>query len=132
LTALDAASIVEALPAARVKRTPASNGARIGMLDVDADKQGRHFVWVFDLAAMVSGRAAAPRADGQVILLRHGFTTVGLLVDDVHSVQRFPEDASTPIGLGDTGLSAGLIQANGGALLIQELSAERIVQAAMG
>jgi len=29
-------------------------------------------------------------------------------------------------------LSVGLIQANGGALLIQELSAERIVQAAMG
>ena len=132
LTALDAGTIVEAVPVARVKRTPASNGARIGMLDVDTDKQGRHFVWVFDLAAMVSGSAPAPRAEGQVILVRHRFTTVGLLVDDVHSVQRFPEDASTPIGMGDTGLSVGLIQANGGALLIQELSAERIVQAAMG
>ncbi len=133
IMALDASAVVEALPAHRLKRTPASNGARIGMLDVDVERQRRHFVWVFDLAAMMSGRAPAPSssAAGQVILVRQGSTTVGLLVDDVHSVQRFPEEAFSPIGLGDAGLSAGLIKANGGELLIQELSAARILQAVL-
>ncbi|MCD2519161.1 chemotaxis protein CheW [Massilia sp. G4R7] len=129
LMALDAAAVVEAVPAARVKRTPGSGGARIGVLDVDADKGRRPFVWVFDLAALLAQRAAAPRLDGQVILVRHAAATVGLLVDDVHSVQRFAPEASSPTGLGEAGLCTGLIQANGGELLIQELSAGRLLQA---
>lgn len=137
LMALDTTNVVEALPFARVKRTPASGGARIGMLDVDQGKGGKHFVWVFDLTRMVSGRVEAPPADGQVILVRHEGTTVGLLVDDVHSVQRFAAGASTQVATGgsESALTQGLITANGGALLIQELSAARIlaqVYAAMG
>lgn len=141
LMALDAAAVIEALPFARVKRTPPTDGARIGMLDVDAELgqgagQGRRpgFVWVFDLARLVSSRPHAPRADGQVILVRHGATTVGLLVDDVHSVQRFDPTASTPIGLAgdDAALAASLIKANGGELLIQELSAQRILERVCG
>ncbi|WP_123067978.1 chemotaxis protein CheW [Massilia aurea] len=141
LMALDAAVVIEALPFARVKRTPPTDGARIGMLDVEAEL-GQHpgqvrrpgFVWVFDLARLVSGRAHAPRADGQVILVRHGATTVGLVVDDVHSVQRFDPAASTAIGLAgdDAALAASLIKANGGALLIQELSAQRILARVCG
>lgn len=134
LMALDAGAVIEALPLARVKRTPPTDGARIGMLDVGLQGGQRGFVWVFDLARLVSGRPHAPRADGQVILVRHGATTVGLLVDDVHSVQRFDPAASTAIGLaGDDGaLSSNLIQANGGALLIQELDARRIVERVCG
>ncbi|TXG01595.1 chemotaxis protein CheW [Massilia arenae] len=141
LMALDAGVVIEALPFARVKRTPPTDGARIGMLDVEAEL-GQHpgqvrrpgFVWVFDLARLVSGRAHAPRADGQVILVRHGATTVGLLVDDVHSVQRFDPAESTAIGLAgdDVALAASLIKANGGALLIQELSAQRILERVCG
>ena len=141
LMALDAGTVVEALPFARVKRTPPNDSARIGMLDVDAGlaqhlgQAGRPgFVWVFDLARLVSSRAHAPRADGQVILVRHGATTVGLLVDDVHSVQRFDPAASTPIGLAGDGaaLAASLITANAGELLIQELSAPRILERVCG
>ena len=134
LMALDAGAVIEALPLARVKRTPPTDGARIGMLDVGLQGGQRGFVWVFDLARLVSGRPHAPRADGQVILVHHGATTVGLLVDDVHSVQRFDPAASTAIGLaGDDGaLSSNLIQANGGALLIQELDARRIVERVCG
>ena len=104
------------------------------MLDVDVGDGQRHFVWVFDLARLASDRPHTPRADGQVILVRHGGTTVGLLVDDVHSVQRFDPAASTAIGLaGDEhALSSSLIKANGGALLIQELSAQRVVARACG
>lgn len=134
LMALDAGAVIEALPFARVKRTPPADGARIGMLDVDTDAGRRGFVWVFDLARLVSSRPRAPRADGQVILVRHGATTVGLLVDDVHSVQRFDPAASTRIGLAgdDAALASGLIKANGGALLIQELSAQRILEQVCG
>ncbi len=138
LMALDAGAVIEALPFSRVKRTPPTDGARIGMLDVDAELgQGagrRGFVWVFNLARLVSSRPHAPRADGQVILVRHGATTVGLLVDDVHSVQRFDPAASTPIGLAgdDAALASSLIKANGGELLIQELSAQRILERVCG
>ena len=130
LMALDAGAVIEALPFARVKRTPPAAGARIGMLDIGLDGGQRGFVWVFDLARLVSGRPHAPRADGQVILVRHGATTVGLLVDDVHSVQRFDPAAASPIGLGGdaAALASNLLQANGGAVLIQELSAQRIVE----
>ncbi|VXB04411.1 chemotaxis protein CheW [Massilia sp. 9I] len=128
LAALDAAVVVEALPFARVKRAPASSGA-IGILDAGPDQGRRDFVWVFDLGRMVSGQARALPADGQVILVRHGASTIGLLVDDVHSVQQFAPEAWSPFGgMGDgAALTVGLIKANGGELLIQELSAERIL-----
>lgn len=130
LMALDAGAVIEALPFSRVKRTPPTGSARIGMLDVDLDGGQRGFVWVFDLARLVSGRLQAPRADGQVILVRHGATTVGLLVDDVHSVQRFDPAAASPIELGGdaAALASTLLKANDGAVLIQELSAQRIVE----
>lgn len=134
LMALPAEAVIEALPFVQVKRTPPTSSARIGMLDVDVGDGQRQFVWVFDLARLTSNRPHTPRADGQVILVRHGGTTVGLLVDDVHSVQRFDPAASTAIGLaGDEhALSSSLIKANGGALLIQELSAQRVVARACG
>lgn len=128
LMALDAAAVVEAVPFARVKRAPASSGA-IGMLDAGSSQGRGHFVWVFDLARLVSGSARTPSADGQVILVRHGGSTIGLLVDDVHSVQRFGPEALSAFGApaATTGLTAGLIKANGGELLIQEISAERLL-----
>lgn len=134
LMALDAAAVVEALPFARVKRTPPTDSARIGMLDVDLDGGRRHFVWVFDLARMVSSRPHTPRANGQVVLVRSGATTIGLLVDDVHSVQRFDPAASTRLGLSgaESALSSSLIKANDGDLLIQELDVERVLARACG
>jgi len=134
LMALPAEAVIEALPYGQVKRTPPSDSARIGMLDVDLDGGRRHFVWVFDLARLVSHRPHMPRVDGQVILVRHGGTTIGLLVDDVHSVQRFDASALTSIGLaGDAaGLSPSLIKANGGAVLIQALDPERILARVRG
>ena len=134
LMALDAAVVIEALPFAQVKRTPPSEGARVGMLDVDLDGGQRHFVWVFDLARLVARRPHTPRGNGQVILVRHGGTTIGLLVDDVHSVQRFDQSALTPIGLAgdEAALSSCLIKANGGEVLIQALDPERILARVLG
>jgi chemotaxis signal transduction protein len=128
LLALPAAQVIEALPSTRLKKTPAGAGMRIGMLDVDLPGQARAFIWVFDLAQMLGGRDATQPATGQVILVRHEGRTIGLLVDDVHSVQQFDPRDLTTLGLASAGqaLFAGLIKANGGEVLIQELSLERI------
>jgi len=133
LMALDASAVLEAVPFSRVKRTPPGEGGRIGMLDVDLEDGGRYFVWVFDLARLL-GATAAARAGGQVVLVRHGATTVGLLVDDVHSVQRFDPAAFTSLGLAANAhaLSRSLIKANGGEVLVQELSAQQIVARVCG
>lgn len=130
MMAVAAGSVIEALPLARVKRTPIGGGARIGMLDVALEDGRRSTAWVVDLAGLMAGRAPDPRGDGQVILVRHGGASIGLLVDDVHSVQRFDASALSPVRLGGegAGMFANLIKANGGAMLIQELSVEAIVQ----
>jgi len=134
LMALDAAAVVEAVPFSRVKRTPPGEGGRIGMLDVDLDDGQRRFVWVFDLARLVGASSSVSAVGGQVVLVRHGATTVGLLVDDVHSVQRFDPGAFTSLGLAGDGqaLSESLIKANGGEVLIQALNVQRIVARVCG
>jgi chemotaxis signal transduction protein len=136
LLALPAAAVVEAVPYARAKRTPGGRGARIGMLDVEAPGvatpgRARAFVWVFDLGSLLAGRPTVPTPQAQVLLVRHGGHVFGLLVDDVHSVQPFDARNRVPLALtpGATGLSAGLIKANDGALLIQELDMARIAAA---
>lgn len=130
LMALDAACVVEAVPFARVKKAPGPD-ARIGMLDIDLPGQPRAFVWVFDLARLMGGRAATATPHSQVLLVRKDGRAIGLLVDDVHSVQQFAAGQSAPLTLtgGARPLSKGLIKANGGAVLIQELDAGAIFAA---
>ena len=133
LLAIRADSVVEALPYAQAKRAPATSDARVAMLDVDLPGQARAFVWVFDLARLLGGPATVAGPHSQVVLVRHGGRCVGLLVDDVHSVQQFDTRDFTPLALGSSdGLACGLIQANEGSLLIQELSPERILARVCG
>jgi len=128
LLALPASSVIEALPYAQARRAAAGDHARVGMLDVDLPGQARAFVWVFDLGRLLGGPAIETGPSAQVILLRHGGRCVGLLVEDVHSVQQFDGRDFSQLRLGGgEGLACGLIQANEGRLLIQELSPERIL-----
>jgi chemotaxis signal transduction protein len=131
LLALPAESVVEALPFAQAKRTPGGRGVRVGMLDVDVPGRARAFVWVFDLGSLLSGRASTPTPQSQVLLVRHAGLTLGLLVDDVHSVQQFDGRDRVPLALaaGASKLSDGLIKANGGDVLVQELGVERVFAA---
>jgi chemotaxis signal transduction protein len=131
LLALPADSVVEALPFAQAKRTPGGRGVRVGMLDVDVPGRARAFVWVFDLGSLLSGRASTPTPQSQVLLVRHAGLTLGLLVDDVHSVQQFDARDRVPLALaaGASKLSDGLIKANGGDVLVQELGVERVFAA---
>lgn len=130
LMALRAAQIQEALPFAKVQRTTsAGHPARLGMLDVPLSGGRKHFVWVFDLALLVSGKPGAITDNSQVMLVHHGATVIGLLVDDLHSVQQFDaaDLTESPLVGGDTALTPRLIKANGGDLLIQEVDLERLI-----
>lgn len=132
LMALAARSIQEAVPFARVQRAAGNNRARVGMLDVAPGGGSKQFVWVFDLALLATGRAAAITDNSQVMLVKLSTSscagTIGLLVDDLHSVQQFADDALTasPMGTDAQALAPRLIMANGGNLLIEEIDLERL------
>ncbi|MHA4869312.1 chemotaxis protein CheW [Duganella sp. PWIR1] len=132
LMALRASHIQEAVPFVKVQRTSSAGAgaaaARIGMLDVALARGHKHFVWVFDLTQLTAGRAAVAGDNSQVMLVRLGQATIGLLVDDLHAVQQFDaaDLTASPLGGGEDTLAPRLIQANGGALLIQELDVERL------
>nr|WP_315252061.1 chemotaxis protein CheW [uncultured Duganella sp.] len=132
LMALRAAQIQEAVPFAKVQRTTSGGAmaaARLGMLDVPLANGRQHFVWVFDLALLVSGKPGAISDNSQVMLVHHGATVIGLLVDDLHSVQQFDaaDLTESPLVAGDAALAPRLIKANGGNLLIQEVDLERLI-----
>lgn len=129
LMALRAAQIQEAVPFAKVQRTSsAGHAARIGMLDVALAGGQQHCVWVFDLALLASGRPGVISDNSQVMLVRHGGHTIGLLVDDLHSVQQFDSAdlTASPLGGGEAALAPRLIKANQGNLLIEEIDLERL------
>jgi chemotaxis signal transduction protein len=133
LMALRALQIQEAVPFAKVQRTASAGAgiagaARIGMLDVPLAGSHKHFVWVFDLALLVTGKPGVVSDNSQVMLVRHGGNTIGLLVDDLHSVQQFDsiDLTESPLGAGDAALAPRLIKANQGNLLIQEIDLERL------
>ena len=128
LMALKAAQIQEAVPFAKVRRAAGSQPARLGMLDVPLAGGQKHFVWVFDLALLATGKAGVVTDNSQVILAHRGDSAIGLLVDDLHSVRRFDQAdmIDSPLGAGESTLAPRLIKANQGALLIEEIDIDRL------
>jgi chemotaxis signal transduction protein len=128
LMALRATHIQEAVPFAKVQKAASNNPARIGMLDVPLAGGQKHFVWVFDLALLATGKPGVVTENSQVMLVHLGDSTIGLLADDLHSVQQFDsiDMTDSPLGVGDSALAPRLIKANQGNLLIQEIDIERL------
>jgi chemotaxis signal transduction protein len=128
LMAIAATNIQEAVPFSKVQKAAGGGPARLGMLSVQLSGEQRNFVWVFDLAYLISGQSAAITANSQVVLTHHAGTTVGLMVDDLHSVHQFDEAdiTASPLGADGQALSTRLIKANKGSLLIQEICVERL------
>jgi chemotaxis signal transduction protein len=134
LMALRATQIQEAVPFAKVQRTTSAGAgttaaARMGMLDVPLAGGQKHFVWVFDLALLATGKAGTVTDNSQVMLVHSGATVIGLLVDDLHSVQQFDSADMTesPFSSGEMALAPRLIKANQGNVLIQEIDIERLM-----
>jgi len=120
LFALPAETVTEAFTGSAI--TPMSMGSRqecIGMLSLP---QG--VIWVFDLGHIIRGTPSVIDSSSQVLIVRHGEKTVGLLVSELHGVPEFSESEIMPTPLAS--LSEGMlvprvIKANGGRLLIQAI-----------
>ena len=127
LMALPAARITEAVPFERV-RTRAAAGACIGMLN--PQQAGQPFIWVFDLHCLLTGQSAPRGPHSQVMLVRAApgaSGTIGLLVDELHSVHRFLDASMTAHPLaGDPLALCGRIIMAGGGLLIPEIDPARL------
>lgn len=131
LLALPAVHVLEALPAGALSARMGNGGAgaqgpkyqgRIGMLAPQGDDRIGHFVWVFDLSWLLHERPGTLDDNSQIIIVRHGMHTAGLLVDGLHAVPEFADEQLMPSPFGsDQKLLSHFIRANGGNLLIQLL-----------
>jgi chemotaxis signal transduction protein len=127
LFALDIDNVREARPASELARArigcpPGS----VGLLRVPHADGGEKTIWVFDLGALVRGRASTVAVDSQVIVVVHGDDVIGLLGDELHAVSSYPESqvCESPIAAQNR-LVRSIIQAHGGAL-IQLLDIDRL------
>tara|TARA_R110001599_G_scaffold64023_4_gene179620 strand:- start:313368 stop:315923 length:2556 start_codon:yes stop_codon:yes gene_type:complete len=130
LFAIAAEYVQEALPASAI--SPMSMGGRverIGVLALQHENQDKHFVWVFDLGHLMRGYASEINSSSQVIIVKSGGQSIGLLVSELHGVPEFQASqiSPTPLAHTDEGmLITEVIQANNGNLLIQSVNVDHL------
>ena len=130
LIALSAQYVLQALPASKisvVKR--ADRSARIGLLALPSGAENTGSVWVFDLGELLFGKPSAIDKSSQVIIVRYGAHSIGLLVDALHAVPEFHAAQIMPspfAGRADSALVQHFIKANGGELLIHKVDVSRL------
>lgn len=132
LMALDAACVLEALPASTIAPVSASRlPFCVGTLARRNQGSVAGYVWVFDLCALLKGHPGSITAQSQVIVLEHDGRKLGLLVSDLQGVACFaPEQIMDPPAMAGNGaLVDKLVKANQGQLLIQHLNAAHVLQA---
>lgn len=122
LFALPAEHVLEALSASNISSVSrGKQEARIGLLGLQHEAANRGSVWVYDLGYLIHNRPATIDKSSQVVIVRYGEQTFGLLVDALHGVPEFGEAqimANPFAGHADASLVKHLIKANGGQLLI--------------
>lgn len=131
LMALDAACVLEALPASTIASVSANRlPFCVGTLARRSQGAVAGYVWVFDLCALLKGRLAHITAQSQVIVIQHAGRRLGLLVSDLQGVACFsPAQLIDPPAMAGTGLLVDkLIKANQGQLLVQRLNAANLLQ----
>lgn len=131
LFALPAAEVQEARAASRLTSvTMAGGGACLGVLVLeDGSGDSSDLVWVFDLGYFVGGRRTGLDGRSQIVVVRHGERTVGLLVSELHDVAKFgDEDLITlPLARQEQGaIVTQVIKAHHGEVLIQVLDTEQL------
>ena len=122
LLALPARHMLEALPASALSARSSGVPGRLGMLAPQDNSQIRHFVWVYDLTRLLHGREGTLAGGAQIVIVRHGMHTAGLLVDALHAVPEFgdAQRMASPFGSeSNRRLVSHFIKANQGELLIQ-------------
>ena len=94
------ANALFALPASQISSVSRGNReARICLLGLQHQTAGQGSVWVYDLGYLIHNRPATIAPNSQVIIVRHGGQTFGLLVDALHGVPEFnrPRSCRTPL-----------------------------------
>jgi chemotaxis signal transduction protein len=133
LFALYAESVLEALPAASISSISAGRLPYcIGTLARHAQGQVTGYVWVFDLAALLTGQSARINEQSQVVVIEHGQRKLGLLVGALHGVHHFAQESIIPAPsmAGGAELLVGeLIKANQGTLLVQCINPQGLLYA---
>lgn len=130
LFALVAEDVLEARSASEISSVP--RGARpacIGLLALQRDAEINGSVWVYDLGHLLLGRPTIIDKSSQVIIVRYGGQTIGLLVDALHDVPEFHAAQIMPspfAGRSDGTLVKQFIKANDGRLLIQVVEVSRL------
>ena len=107
---------------------------RIGMLAFQCAGESSGTVWVFDLGHLLRGTPSLIDKSSQVIIVRFGEQSIGLLVDSLHGVPEFNEAQimqSPFAGRADGSLVKQFIKANGGRLLIQAVDVSTLFLALM-
>ena len=129
LYAIPALHVLEAVPFSDVRPTPLGGGGRVGILGMQRPDLNQRFMWVYDLAQLIGASATRVTGNSQVMVLRFGSQTIGLLVDDLHAVPQFEprQIIRTPLlTSGQSMLVTEVIKANQGELLIQSVNVERL------
>jgi chemotaxis signal transduction protein len=130
LFALAAEYVQEALPASEI--SPMSMGGRperVGILALRHENEAKRFVWVFDLGHLMRGYRSEIDSSSQVIIVKRGTQSIGLLVSELHGVPEFQASHITPTPLAspsDGLLVTEVIQANDGRLLIQSINVDHL------
>jgi chemotaxis signal transduction protein len=123
LYALPAGDVMEALPAAEISSVSlGSHTARIGLLAQQHTNEDKKYVWVFDLGYLLRGIPSIIDSASQVIIVRHGSQTIGLLVSELHGVPQFDPALIVASPIAGKALVTHVIKANNGELLIQSIN----------
>ncbi len=136
LFALQTQDIVEALGATQLASVSATRQPYcVGTVAHRSQGQVREYVWVFDLANMLGAPPTDITAQHQIIIARHGTGMIGLLINDLHSVVRFPHTRffAAPRSADMQGtIVHELIRANGSSALVQCLNLEFLMTVLRG
>lgn len=133
LFAMRAESVLEALPASAINAVSAGRLRYcLGTLARHAQRKLTGYVWVFDLAELLTGQRTHMTEQSQVIVLEHGDRKLGVLVGALHGVHHFANESIIPspsMAGGAQLLVNELIKANQGALLVQCINPQGLVHA---
>lgn len=130
--ALDAACVLEALPASAITKVSAGRLPYcLGTLARRAQGAVTGYVWVFDRGQLLRGTASPLTAQSQVIVVEAGGRRIGLLVSDLLGVQHFSSQRFCRLSGAGSAVVGEIIQArqaDGTGLLVQCLDVAALVR----
>ena len=95
--AMPATSVVESLEAERMLTASTLKPVIAGVLNYqDNSSSASSFVPAIDMRQLLHPGAQKPEAAREIVVVRHGRHTLGLLVDDLHNVTEFGADQIDP------------------------------------